>query len=551
MKKALSVILALLLLASVLCVVGCTPEQPSTTDKTPLGPYEPTLKLTFAFPYHGCNAETFSKYDWTEEDNGWTRLIRRKLNIKLELKWNIFDPAAYFEKLDSSIFVNDLPEIINCNIGENWAYDYLKRLNQQDLLADLTEAYDYLDDSVKASYQVAGKEVFYPCTFDGVLKGLPQVYYSPETANNVYWIRQDWLDNVGLKAPTNYEELKAVIKAFSVADPDMDGEQNTYGFALCVTPDNYDRLLFAGYNAYPYIWIENDDGELVYGSVQPEMKTALAELSDMYKSGYIDPYLDGNRYTDCINGTCGMLSEWFGYILNLDDRMKYNASMDWTAIRGFGFGYDDDFRTLVGQFGYRYYAVNKSCKYPEALCKMMNLYAATLAESKSDKELFETLFEDPDGVHHIRNTAPVMAGVLTEKTELLCVRIIEALETGDISSLTDTTAKMTYDKCLDYQQNGTLENYPYYKMYGPGGSLAEIAKYDASEYITNLFATAQTETMAKSWNELLQLEFSTYSGIINGTMTIDEFDMFVTTWKEMGGEEITKEVNEWYKSVQQ
>jgi len=37
--------------------------------------------------------------------------------------------------------------------------------------------------------------------------------------------------------------------------------------------------------------------------------------------------------------------------------------------------------------------------------------------------------------------------------------------------------------------------------------------------------------------------------IIIGEYPIDEFDKIVEEWRKRGGDQITKEVNEWYKSV--
>ncbi len=34
------------------------------------------------------------------------------------------------------------------------------------------------------------------------------------------WIRQDWLDNLGLEAPRTWDELVAVAEAFVKEDPD-------------------------------------------------------------------------------------------------------------------------------------------------------------------------------------------------------------------------------------------------------------------------------------------------------------------------------------------
>jgi hypothetical protein len=36
--------------------------------------------------------------------------------------------------------------------------------------------------------------------------------------------------------------------------------------------------------------------------------------------------------------------------------------------------------------------------------------------------------------------------------------------------------------------------------------------------------------------------------IIVGKSSIDEFDNYVSQWKNLGGEQITKEVNDWYKT---
>ncbi len=36
--------------------------------------------------------------------------------------------------------------------------------------------------------------------------------------------------------------------------------------------------------------------------------------------------------------------------------------------------------------------------------------------------------------------------------------------------------------------------------------------------------------------------------IVMGKVPVDEFDKFVAQWKQLGGEQITKEVNEWYNA---
>ena len=52
----------------------------------------------------------------------------------------------------------------------------------------------------------------------------------------------------------------------------------------------------------------------------------------------------------------------------------------------------------------------------------------------------------------------------------------------------------------------------------------------------------KTETMSTKWANLEKLEIETFVKIITGEKSVDYFDEFVTTWNQMGGEDITKEV---------
>jgi len=39
-----------------------------------------------------------------------------------------------------------------------------------------------------------------------------------------------------------------------------------------------------------------------------------------------------------------------------------------------------------------------------------------------------------------------------------------------------------------------------------------------------------------------------FTGIITGQKPLEAFDEFVSSWKAMGGDQITAEVNDWYAS---
>ena len=54
----------------------------------------------------------------------------------------------------------------------------------------------------------------------------------------------------------------------------------------------------------------------------------------------------------------------------------------------------------------------------------------------------------------------------------------------------------------------------------------------------------QTETMEAKWANLKKMEEETFAKIIMGKADISEFDTFVENWKNQGGDQILKEIND-------
>ena len=111
------------------------------------------------------------------------------------------------------------------------------------------------------------------------------------------WIRQDWLDNLGLEAPRTWDEMVAVAEAFVNEDPDGNGENDTIGI---LGPANSDYVngnggnrygldpLFSAFQSYPKYWLKDDSGNVVYGSITEETRTALEKVAGLYADGLID-----------------------------------------------------------------------------------------------------------------------------------------------------------------------------------------------------------------------------------------------------------------------
>jgi putative aldouronate transport system substrate-binding protein len=77
------------------------------------------------------------------------------------------------------------------------------------------------------------------------------------------------------------------------------------------------------------------------------------------------------------------------------------------------------------------------------------------------------------------------------------------------------------------------------------GATMKIADSGAVTY--NEYYGAATETMKEKNSTLDKLTNETFFKIVMGESPLDEFDKYVSKWKTLGGDDITKEVNEWYK----
>jgi putative aldouronate transport system substrate-binding protein len=64
----------------------------------------------------------------------------------------------------------------------------------------------------------------------------------------------------------------------------------------------------------------------------------------------------------------------------------------------------------------------------------------------------------------------------------------------------------------------------------------------------NPFTGAPTRTMNSRLSNLNDLRDEVFTKIIMGTSPLSDFDVFVQDWKRQGGDDITREVNEWYKT---
>jgi putative aldouronate transport system substrate-binding protein len=169
-----------------------------------------------------------------------------------------------------------------------------------------------LDDFIAKSKNVKriAKHHFLPFTVDGKVYGIP----FNGGGGTVTYVRQDWLDNLGMETPTTLEEFIEVAKAFAFEDPDQNGKDDTVGYtsiASGISPYYWPTMMQGAVADFVL-----KDGKWIDGFAEPEMKEAIERIRKGYDEGWIDPEIFTNSTGVCrdkmTNGVTGIFSYWSG-----------------------------------------------------------------------------------------------------------------------------------------------------------------------------------------------------------------------------------------------
>jgi len=177
----------------------------------------------------------------------------KKTGIKID-----YQPVINFDQqLQSRASTKDLPDVMINDTALMGSYQ------RQGLLKPIDRA------SITGGDQITDKTWSSTVGVDGKHYGIP---YSRQA--QTLMIRTDWLKKLGLEAPTTWQEMLSVAKAFATRDPDGDGKADTYGMVVPGSAQN-------GYAAWwgaSFLWqggaqIIEPDGK---GTYTPAMDSTAA-----------------------------------------------------------------------------------------------------------------------------------------------------------------------------------------------------------------------------------------------------------------------------------
>ena len=267
MRKYLSLLLAATMLFSLVAIA------PASAEEAP-------FVITMVAPFYADEPPVGTT---GEEGNPVLEAVEKLCNVDLQITYA--PQGDFVQKFNTVMASNEQPMLMVVTSGLTKNSAYLDNC-QYGVFWDLT---DYI-----AGSEMFSKELTTPYSLTVTAVG-GRNYLFPflvSSARVAMLYRQDWLDKLGLKAPTTAQEFYAMAKAFTEDDPDGNGVKDTYGFAYIDDADK--ELTYAGFDTLavalgaPNRWGKNAEGKVMPYFTFKEYKDTLKLFKDMYDNGYMN-----------------------------------------------------------------------------------------------------------------------------------------------------------------------------------------------------------------------------------------------------------------------
>ena len=548
MKKALVMLLFFTLLASAVFAEGTSESSKSESKIVPngldeYGMFDPPIDVSTVGRYSPDDGLGKMPKGTNPDNWAYIEIMKKWYGINISYKWTA--PSDQYEtKLNLTFASSDMPDTM-----ELPNFLHYERFVQTGNAADLKPWMKYLTKEVLADYEQY-PELLALTTFGdevlGIAGGGNIENYVP-----VIFVRKDWMDKLGYDAPTDWNQLLDMAEAFAKQDPDGNGKDDTTGIGI--TKDVGTRADYTlwgiaeAYHSYPNRWILLPNGELGWGSVQPETRTALLAAQDMYKRGIFDEEFitidDGKLGEQLAAGTVGVwISGWWAGFYLGPTRTNVPGA-DFLALPLLS---ADSKPARVGvktiPYGGEMFVAAKTAEHPEALIWMINHYVDHMIYGEAK---YGDLTYEENGFTW--NWLPIKywkANAMLHNATVMQ----DAWNNKDPDSIQEPAVRSMYDSFLPYLEEGDLAPWGgYYSRMAEEGPWGVIRNdYIANDkYFANVFY-GNPGPMQSEWEPGYHSKFVEVAAKIVMGDSITLFDDFVSEYMNGPGGEITEEVNALY-----
>lgn len=502
-------------------------------DTDPYRPYPETVVVRMV--KGGQEGASLLPEGETIENNRALKYIEDVLNIDIQYSW-VVPSDSFGDKLNLSITSGDIPDVFIVNPTQ------LQQLNEAGVLEDLTPYIDqYANADILENFSQTEGIALQAATINGQVLGIPNVG-PQDDAPLMVWVRQDWLDALGLEGPKTVDDVEALARAFIENDPSGQGTIGLAGTSNRVgIPADLHGFggIFNAYGAYPTLFFRDESGKIVYGSTQPETRDALERLAQWYRDGILDPEF-ATKNTDqanelVISGRVGIvLGPWWISWWPLVDSLKIDPEANWQpfmlqANQG-------EMRYSMNPYTATYVVVRKGYEHPEVALKILNVqndlsYGFNSAPQyyPNFNEIWGTLYPLPFLIEQ-----PYVVQRMAREYD-------QALK-GELDPATFSDAMK-----VEFEQIQTDVSAP---RSDPSSWATRMARLDSALMLAQGYEEVRSDPTAllifpedPNWPSLEKMESETFLQIITGSQPIENFDRFVQQWMDSGGAALLEKMN--------
>ena len=499
MKKLLSTLLVIVLCFSLLfgCVTKETaesveiqstqPEQSSTVGKTL--PSEP-VKVRVFMPS-------------TRKEDANTNLIKEQIKKDIGVDYELLlTTTDSWEQKFTLLFSSK--EKMDMMVLTPLVYDTYAT---QGGFKDISGQYKGYPNLIK----YLPKEAWERTKVDNKVFGIPMVNTEGKYC---LWIRQDWLDKLGLEVPVTLDDFYNVMKAFTTQDPDGNKQDDTVGYTFVNL-----QPFYGAFGVQPGMYTIKD-GKISTNSISENYKKSLQFINKLYTNGYMDPesfILKQEQLSQkFISNKVGAFTGWWSleYVLYNQYKLnELNSAVKFTILDP-PKGPDGHSGMNAQDYLDKVVAIHKDSEVTEAalkLCDYMMTDYGWRTTKYGVKDLHWTITGDK--VTHI-------AGILGEDTK------------GAEVTNTNMEVYAIFLRSDLYSERFISDN-----IY----STAQKKGYtNASNnpLIRDLFIGLRTDEKNEFAADVTKYEDEMRMKFILGDESFDNWDKYVEKWKSVGGEKI-------------
>lgn len=305
-------------------------------------------------------------------------MVYQELEKRTGVKIEFIHPAYGQEQEQFQLMIasDDLPDIIQ-NYGRSYPGGADKAIKDGVFLKlnDLIDKYAPNFNKVRETIPLADKVTI---TDEGNIWSFPAIKTTEEPPYTGLIVRQDWLDELGIKAPTTISEFHDMLVAFK----EKKNATAPFQFRLSDWTLAETGCIVSAFGTGSSFFLK--DGQMKYGPIEPGYKEFLTLLSDWYKEGLI--YKDFETLTNFDQFKQMLATDKVGafiYCYSIIDDMEKSqkdANPNTTfKLRALPYptlnpGERVHYRQTLTCMGYNEAVITTSCKNPEEAVKWFDYH---------------------------------------------------------------------------------------------------------------------------------------------------------------------------------